>query len=232
MYVGRIVKETNDTREVTVDLTRWLDNGELVGRVSVLPVVPTTLNSVALNTGTWQLVQDASAPPVLPSPPPLDTTPLVIIGASVESNGTQVSMLLASGTPGLAYTASLLAIVQGRQKELDVLVIVTPSLNQLQPPGGPPPMTQIVAGSTALPLGFAGLAILQNATNGPITVTLPPAPSLGQAVHAADDFGNAGTYTVNFQSADGSPIVNAPSFSFTANFQSATFRWTGSRWSL
>jgi hypothetical protein len=233
MYVGRIIKETNEVREVPIDLSRWLDFGEFVGRVNILPVALTTFNSAVLNTstGTFRLIEDLSVPPPLVSPPPPDITPLAI--SQVSSDGMRVRMLLASGTPGLAYTASVLAVSNSspRQIELDVLVIVVASFNILQP-SGPPPMTQVVSGNTVLPIGFSGLVIVQNTGGGSITITLPQNPTVGQTVRGVDDTGNAGVNSIHWQSADGSPIVNQVIFDFTDNFQSATFTWTGSRWSL
>jgi hypothetical protein len=141
MYVGRVIKETNDIREVTIDLTWWLDSGELIGILNILPITLTALNSVSLNTGTWQLIEDVSEPPVVLSPPPPDTTPLTIVQANIVSGGTKVSVLLASGTPGLAYTASVMVAsnLTMRQKELDILVFVIPSATALSL--SPPPLT-------------------------------------------------------------------------------------------
>jgi hypothetical protein len=227
--VGTVLKGTNDVRAVTVDMSAWLAPGELIGSVITLPILLATV----IETSSWQLYPppDSATPSVSLAPLPPDTTTLVLDDAAVLSNGVQVQLMLAVGTPGLAYIVSFLVVsdLSERQKEIDILVIVSASLNAVAPPGAPP-VTLIVSGTTTIPTGYVGDAYVENATSAPFTVTLPQDPFLGQAIEATDVIGNCGTYTVTWVGYGGVTINGESDFLFNTDNQSAKFKWTGTQW--
>jgi hypothetical protein len=95
-----------------------------------------------------------------------------------------------------------------------------------------PPL--IITSSTALPMGFDGLVILQNANTTGIVVTLPPNPLLGQMLEFIDALGKDGTYPVTFRGDGDVPIDGDGRLSFVSsiNYDCLRWKWTGTNWHL
>lgn len=131
--VGRIVKETTDTKRRTVDFAPVLDPNETITVQNIKVILG--------NTG-W-----SNQP--FPAVPPADPTPLVIASTTVINTSTAVQIEVNSGTPGNVYTVQ--GIIQGsssgRVWTFEIGVQITGTSLALPPPL-PNPSTQ-----DALPIG-------------------------------------------------------------------------------
>jgi hypothetical protein len=87
----------------------------------------------------------------------------------------------------------------------------------------------MVSGSIVLPAGSAGDVSIANVVAGPITITLPRSPVLGQTLKFKDTVGNAGTYSITLVPAAGT-IDGFPSYQLVSNFMSAELYWMGTQW--
>lgn len=126
MLVGRITKDTSDSRRVTVSFVDWLDTNEAI-RSTTTPVVAVQQNAV------WGQGQPFT---VMPQPTPTDPTPLTVGSISVSNvtcddtgvtyTAAGVTMFLNSGTPGVTYKVTFTATgsISGRVKQIDLLVTV------------------------------------------------------------------------------------------------------------
>lgn len=120
MKLARITKDSADIRRMVVDFQNdsagpWLDLNEVLSTVSQ-PVVVVEQGAV------WQYGAFVNTPPT----PPVDTTPLVVNSAAIESDGTQVQLMVGVGTPGLTYkiTFIVLGSTSGRTKQIDLLITI------------------------------------------------------------------------------------------------------------
>jgi hypothetical protein len=95
------------------------------------------------------------------------------------------------------------------------------------PPDLLPPQTLVVISSETLPAGFTGTALVEAAA--PLTVTLPPAPSVGQTVTVKDALGNAGTYPITI-TGDGPSIEGVVTLVLQYNYSWVNLIFTGSQW--
>jgi hypothetical protein len=96
-------------------------------------------------------------------------------------------------------------------------------------PASSPSVPISVTSSTVLPFGAAGDVSIANGTAAPVTVTLPPTPTMGQALKFKDTAGNAGTYPVTIVSAAGT-IDGNPNYLLMSNYMSVELYWMGTQW--
>jgi len=90
----------------------------------------------------------------------------------------------------------------------------------------PPYLDVIVSGP--LPTGFSGDINIRNSTGGPITITMPPSPTVGQTLRFKDVLGNASTYAIIITG----PIDGAASYAIFSDYGAAELYWSGSNWSV
>jgi hypothetical protein len=92
------------------------------------------------------------------------------------------------------------------------------------------PSAPITVGSGgALPAGSAGDVSINNVAGVPITITLPPSPTLGQTLKFKDTAGNAGTHPITLVSAAGTIDGNA-NYLMMSNYMSVEVYWMGTQW--
>jgi hypothetical protein len=96
-------------------------------------------------------------------------------------------------------------------------------------PASSPAAPIAIPGSGALPVGSAGDVSIANITAAPITITLPPSPTLGQALKFKDTAGNAGTYTITLVPAAGT-IDGNTNYQLMSNYMSVELYWMGTQW--
>lgn len=172
-----------------------------------------------------------TAPPAAPADP--DTNPLVVHSAAVAPSGKQAVILLGQGTPGLTYAVSFLAIVSPTQraKTVDILVCVGVPLVDIgsMPTPLPPPPYQFVIGTIDLVLGSTGNIFVNNTSSSSISITLPPAPLIGQNLVIKDVLGNAATYNIVID-ATGYTIDGVPTLTLRQNYSWAEITFTGVEW--
>jgi hypothetical protein len=82
----------------------------------------------------------------------------------------------------------------------------------------------VVTTSTVLPDGFNGTVMVQQA--GPVTITLPPAPTVGQQVTVKDAQGAAGTYPITVAGT----IEGATNMTIDFNYGWVSLAYSGSQW--
>lgn len=229
--VATVAKDTAEVARLLADMSGWLDEDEVIGSLTRFSLVVN--GSVPLATA-WQV--DYPFELTVEVSPITDSVPLVMTGASILG-GTQASILVGAGTPGVSYIVSCIATgsTSGRQKEIDFYVNVNEMVNEnmvssLDPT--PSETTTVVAGSVALDEGVTGTVFVQNAAAAAITITLPPSPTLNQTVDGVDAAGNAATYTIHWEADSGALINGAATYDFTLDYQSASFRWNGTQWTV
>jgi uncharacterized repeat protein (TIGR01451 family) len=96
-------------------------------------------------------------------------------------------------------------------------------------PASSPSAPISVGSSTPLPVGSAGDVSISNVAAAPITITLPPSPTLGQTLKFKDTAGNAGTYTITLVSASGT-IDGNTNYQMMSNYMSVELYWMGTQW--
>jgi hypothetical protein len=118
---------------------------------------------------------------------------------------------------------------------IDVVVTATPVIEVMigvgqQGPPGPAwqPGFMSVAGSGTLPSGTNGL-VLVDTTAGPLTVTLPPAPALGQTLTIKDSTGTAGSNPITV-AGGGFTIEGALNLVIAANYGWVQLAFAGTMW--
>jgi hypothetical protein len=229
--VVTVAKDTAEVTRLLADMSGWLDDGEVIGSLTRFSLMVNELVPLAT---AWQV--DYPFDPTTVESPIVDTSPLIMTGASILG-GTQASILVGSGTPGVSYIVSCIATgsSSGRQKELDFYVNINEMVNEnmissLDPT--PSETTTVVGGTVALSAGTTGTVFVDNAAGAAITITLPPTPILNQTVDGVDSAGNAATYTIHWVGDSGSLITGVATYDFTLDFQSASFRWSGTEWAV
>lgn len=126
MFVGRINKQNPDVSRFTVDLSEWLDDGEIA--TSILT------HTITLGTTGW-----SNTPfPVPGSAPPYDPTPLLYTEVKLVDGGTAVEVYVSFGTPGNVYTCQFEVVgTTLREVTFEVGVQITGT-----PPAAPPVVIQ------------------------------------------------------------------------------------------
>ena len=82
-----------------------------------------------------------------------------------------------------------------------------------------------------LPSGASSAVLVDNTSSAPVTVTLPPSPVSGQLVIIKDVSGTAFTYPITVSPVTGT-IDGFPTFILSNNYQSVTFYYNGTSWSI
>lgn len=229
MLVGRVAKDTAEMSRYVVDLSDWLDDGEVIGSLSRFSLI--AADGVPLATA-WQT--DYPFDPTAVDDLPADATPLILVGSSILG-GTQASVIVGAGTPGLTYIVSYIATgsTSGRQREVDFHVTVNEMVNsEMISSLDPTPAVSftVVAGTTELALGTTGTVFVQNAAAAEITITLPPSPTAGQSLIIVDDSGNAGTFNVHVVGDSGALISGDATYDLAVDNQSVEVQWSGTQW--
>ena len=87
----------------------------------------------------------------------------------------------------------------------------------------------VVSHTQTLPAGFAGFIRVENNTNAPITITLPPSPVASQEITLVDTYGNASAYPVTI--IGNGPTINGQ-VALVLNFDRswAELMFTGAEW--
>jgi hypothetical protein len=96
-------------------------------------------------------------------------------------------------------------------------------------PASSPAAPIVVSGSGPLPAGSAGDVNINNVTGGPITITLPSSPTLGQVLRLKDVAGNAGTRSITLVPAAGT-IDGNTSYQLVYDFGALELYWMGTQW--
>jgi len=94
--------------------------------------------------------------------------------------------------------------------------------------GGAQPM-MVVNHTQTLPAGFRGFVRVENNTNAPITITLPPSPVASQEITLNDTYGNAGTYPVTI-TGNGPSIGGQVTVVLQYNHSWVDLIFTGAQW--
>lgn len=232
---GAVGKENLDVIRLTFDFTCYLESDEIIQQVefpTIVVVPPGTTPS------SWRsdYPLDCSTTPGLPT----DDYPLKTVSIAITNVGKSIEYRLNAGTPGLTYVASFLIVASDtrRRKQVDTLVRIEALLNPLMISPGDldpdivPPI--IVSGSTALPIGFDGLVVLENTNTSGVVITLPPNPVLGQMVEFIDANGTDQAYPVTFR-ADGDVPIDGDGrtvFVSSMNYDCLRWKWMGTNWHL
>lgn len=87
-----------------------------------------------------------------------------------------------------------------------------------------PPVSWVATASEVLPAGFSGTVLVEQ--TGPVTITLPPSPAVGQQVTVKDAAGQAGTHAITV--AGMIEGVSGMTISFAYGWVSLTY--SGSMW--
>lgn len=235
---GPVGKENLDVTRLQFDFSCYLDVGETIDLVQFPTIDVMQQDS---HTGqTWRADFPPDCPDTTSTPPP-DNYPLRIVSEAITNMGLQTDVRINSGTPGFTYVVSFIIVgsTTRRRKQVDTLVHVEDAVNPLMVGPGQldpdiiPPI--IIGGSTALPMGFNGLAVLQNSGNvSDIVITLPPNAALGQVVEFIDALGKDGLYPVTFR-ADGDQPIDGDGrtvFVSIVAFDVLRWVWMGSNWHL
>lgn len=88
-----------------------------------------------------------------------------------------------------------------------------------------------VNSSYSIPNGTNSYVMVNNTSGFPISITLPPNPVNGQIEVIKDVGGNASVYNITVNPFSGT-IDGLASFIMTSNYQSVTFYYNGSFWSI
>jgi len=221
--LGNSQKQHIDVRKYFFDFKRWLDRSETITRLSNFAALP------GQAAWGWQVDYPfASEPSDVP-----DTFPLILDESAILS-GKTVSLMVASGTPGVSYLVSFLAIAgTGRAKQVDIVVSVAPppiTSPAPEPPVMPPtPPSMTIYETTALPAGTAGFIYISNVSTEPLFVTLPPSPVVGQTLTIKDITGNAGTYPITVVGGT-AQIEGQPTLYMNFDYSWIQITYTGAEW--
>ena len=229
---GPVFKENMDIVRLVIDFTCWLEGGEVIYAVSTPAIAiegsptPPWQNDYPLDNTSVTVV-------------PVDAYPLTVQSVYFTLNGAQVEIRLAAGTPGINYVVSVVATssepVRQRRKQVDVLVTIEQPLNsdlvQVASPDPTAVMPIIVTGNTNLPLDYNGQVYIQNTSGGPITITLPVAPTQLQRVAPVDILGNASLFPVTIAGAlPADKIYTSPTYVIDVDYDDLIFEWEGDHW--
>lgn len=217
MIVGRLVKDTQDVSRFTVDFSKWLDSGEIIGAV-------TNATATVLQSASWNTDVFVAQAPI----PIVDTTPLAVLSETLVSSSTAVQLKLGSGTPGVSYVVQFVAVgqVSARQKEIDIIVTIREP--QATPPVVPAPaITAIEVTSFTVVPGTQLYLCDSNA--GIMTATMPLNPQAGDYYTIKDVGGHAATNPITV-AGNSHNIENATTIVITVNYGFVNLIFTGTKW--
>jgi hypothetical protein len=235
---GPIGKENLDVIRMTYDFSCYLETDEVVQEVQ-FPTIAVAPSTTPVNQN-WRTDYRPDCPPPAATEIPPDTYPLKVVSEAIADAGKSIQVKVNAGTPGLTYVLGFVTVggTTLRRKQVDTLIWIDQPLNPMMigpgdlNPDVVPPV--IISDSTALPMGFDGVVILQNATTSNIVITLPPNPILGQMVEFIDAYGTDGTYPVTFRGDGDVPIDGDGRLVFVSsiNYDCLRWKWTGANWHL
>ena len=233
---GPVGKENADIIRLTYDFFCYLENGETVQAIEFpsIAVAPDPSTS-----RSWQV--DYPLTCATTTTLAADLYPLKVVSEAITTTGTRVEIRVNAGTPDYTYVLSFVIIASEtrRRKQIDTLIRIEQPLNALMVGPGDldpdivPPI--IVNDTTALPMGFDGLVILQNSgNNSGIVITLPPNPELGQEVEFIDALGKDTAYPVTFRGDGDVPIDGDGRLVFVSSISFDCLRWVwmGTNWHM
>ena len=87
----------------------------------------------------------------------------------------------------------------------------------------------VVNATTTLPAGYRGFVRVENGTNAPVTITLPPSPVASQEITLKDTYGNAAAYPITI-TGSGPAIEGQVSLVLQYNYSWVDLVFTGSQW--
>lgn len=234
MPFGPVNKDNMDVSRLIVDFTCWLDPNETITQIANMMIGAGLCPSANIGFGAWQSdypVNCCSTPTV----PPDDTYPLTFVHTAVVNAGKMVEVDVSGGTPGLTYAVSftVTAGVSFRRRVIDICVAIDQPINPAMVGlGGMYPSFDfplVINVSTDLPFGFSGRVYVENTTSAPLTVTLPPSPSLGQSVLIKDILGNCATWPITVVGG-ASTIEDQPTLVMSYNYNWVELSFTNTQW--
>jgi hypothetical protein len=87
----------------------------------------------------------------------------------------------------------------------------------------------LVNNSITLPAGYRGFVRVENNTNAPISITLPPSPVASQEITIKDCYGNAILYPITIVGG-GPSIETASTLVLRVNYAWVDLMFTGAMW--
>lgn len=233
---GPVGKENLDVIRLTYDFSCYLESEEVLQAIEFPSV---DVAPAGTNRSNWRQDYrlDCFAAGTLAS----DLYPLRVVSEAITNVGKWLEIRVNAGTPDFTYVLSYVIIgsTSRRRKQVDTLINIETALNSkmigpgdLDPDSVPP---IVINSSTALPMGFDGLVILQNTSNvSNIVVTLPPNPVLGQMIEFIDALGKDQTYPVTFRGDGDVPIDGDGRTLFVSsiNYDCLRWYWMGTNWHL
>jgi hypothetical protein len=235
MPFGSVNKDNMDVSRLIVDLTCWLDPNETVTQVAHMMIGAGLCSSANIGFGAWQSDFPVNCGNVA-TVPLVDTYPLTFARTNVFSAGKMVEVDVSGGTPGFTYGVSftVTAGVSFRRRVIDICVAIDQPVNPAMVglgdmyPSFDFPL--VINASTILPYGFTGIVLVE--ADGPLTVTLPPSPTMGQEIKIKDVNGTAAAFNIIVTPPDGSLIDDMATYTIAFGFGNLGIVWTGSRWSI
>jgi len=235
---GPAGKENLDVIRLRFDFSCYLEPEEVVQAVQfpTIAVAPT-----GVTVTNWRRDYPLDCSMALQAAPAEDLYPLRVVSEAITNLGKMIELRLNAGTPGFVYIVSFVVVasVTRRRKQVDTFVNVETVLNPLMvgpgdlDPDVVPPI--IIDQSTALPIGFDGLVVLENSGNlSGIVITLPPNPVLGQMVEFIDALGKDEAHPVTFRGDGDVPIDGDGAVTFVSalNYDCLRWKWLGTNWHL
>lgn len=131
MLLDRIDKADTDQTRAVLDMTWWLDPGEVISQVVSAEVIQ--------GMSGWS---EAPYPPRGDLPPPYDPTPVLMPTVVLDASQKQLVVFVEFGTPGVAYTCQfVLEGTSARRITVELGVQVT-GVPLKQPMPLPPPPSE------------------------------------------------------------------------------------------
>jgi len=233
---GVVGKENLDVIRLTYDFSCYLESGETVQQVE-FPTI--SVAPAGTNRSNWRQDYPIDCCPAGTTAD--DLYPLRVVSEAITNVGKSVEIRVNTGTPEFTYALSfvIVASTTRRRKQVDTLIRIEKPLNlTMVGPGDLDPDVVapiIINGSTALPMGFDGLVVLQNTSNtSGIVITMPPNPVLGQMLEFIDALGKDQLYPVTFRGDGDVPIDSDGRLTFVSsiNYDALRWKWMGSNWHL
>ena len=234
---GPVGKENLDIIRLSFDFSCYLETSELIQAIEFPTIAVLSASSTTNNN--WR--QDFPVECEATTEDVEDKYTLTVTSESITGSGKVVQIMLHAGTPRFSYVLSFVAIASAtrRRKQVDTIINIEDALNPaMLSPGQVDPLALppiIITDTTALPMGYDGLVILQNSGNKyDIVVTLPPNPVIGQMLEFIDAYGKDGTYPVTFRGDGDVPIDGDGRTIFVSsiNYDCLRWKWTGANWHL